>query len=128
MRRILVANKSFQVKSYYQVLAGEANTAFHWTAIWLTRAPTKVSFFDWCAVKDRILTIDNLMRHEMVIVNQCCMWFRDVESVAHLLIHCPIAKELWDEALVSWGMSWVFPSTVVELIQEWYWARVGRRI
>lgn len=45
----------------------------------------------------------------------------------HVHIHCSVANELWNAVLVPWGMSWVFPVTVVELIQERYGARMGRR-
>lgn len=61
--------------------------------------------------------INNLMQRQMVMANRCCMWLREGESVAHWFIHCPVAKELWNAFLISWGMSWVILSTVVELIQ-----------
>lgn len=32
-------------------------------------------------------------------VNRCCMRLRDVESVAHLSIHCPAVKDLWYKVL-----------------------------
>lgn len=35
----------------------------------------------WCAAKEKILTIDNLIRCKKVIVNWCFMCFRDGESV-----------------------------------------------
>lgn len=47
--------------------------------------PTKVPFFVCCAAKDEILTIDNLIRRQMVMVNWCSMCLRDGESVAHFV-------------------------------------------
>ena len=37
------------------------------------------------------------------------------ESVNHLLLHCPIAIELWAMALGLFGVYWVMPKTVVDL-------------
>lgn len=69
------------------------------------------------------------------------MCLKDGELAAHLFIHCPnakaiwahlfnhsrIAKALWAVVLARWGMSRIFPVTMVELIQQWNGTRVDRR-
>lgn len=90
----------------------------HWTAIWGTHSPTKVSVAVWHATKDKILTIDNLIRRRKVIVNQCRMCLREKQWRICLSIVC-LPRIFGIAALVWWGMSWV-PATVVELIKKWY--------
>ena len=41
------------------------------------------------------------------------------ESVDHLLIHCPIAMELWAMVFSLFGIHWVMPKTVVDLLAFW---------
>ena len=47
------------------------------------------------------------------------------ESVNHLLFHCPVARELWNMIFSLFGVSWVMPWGVVDLISCWN-GRVGR--
>ena len=37
------------------------------------------------------------------------------ESVNHLLLHCPVAIELWAMVLGLFGVYWVMPKIVVDL-------------
>ena len=53
------------------------------------------------------------------MVNRCCMCKTAAESVDHLFIHCPMAKEFWDKVLSLFGVSWVMPCQVRGLIDCW---------
>ena len=41
-------------------MSGPYNEVFSWECIWCAKVPKRVSFFLWTAVRDGILTIDNL--------------------------------------------------------------------
>ena len=41
------------------------------------------------------------------------------ESVDHLLLHCPIAWELWSLVFCLFGIQWVMPHAVLELFEAW---------
>ena len=41
------------------------------------------------------------------------------EPIDHLLIHCPIAMELWAMVFSLFGIHWVMPKTVVDLLACW---------
>jgi hypothetical protein len=43
----------------------------------------------------------------------------DGESVDHLLLHCPYAKELWDMIFALFGIHWVMPKRVIDLFNCW---------
>ena len=51
----------------------------------------------------------------------------DAESIPHLLLHCRVAYQLWTVALAVFGMVWVQPGTVTEVIWSWRGGRVGQR-
>ena len=43
----------------------------------------------------------------------------EAESVNHILIHCTVARVLWDLVLGLVGVKWVFPNTVKEVLYSW---------
>ena len=43
----------------------------------------------------------------------------------HLIIHCSMASALWSWILGVFGISWVLPQTVAELLFSW-WNGLGR--
>jgi len=81
-------------------------------------APVKVSFFVWEASHGKILTCDNLEKG-FALVNRCFMCKEDSESVSHLLVHCKIARVLWDLAFSSVGVSWVASDSIKNLLLAW---------
>ena len=71
----------FKVRSYYRVLRSTTQPPFPWKTIWKLKVPIKVSFFLWTAALGRILTIDNLRRRQVVVVDLYCMCKRGEETI-----------------------------------------------
>jgi hypothetical protein len=90
---------AFEVRSYYRVLSSHGPSSFPWKGIWRTKAPPRVAFFAWTATRGKILTIDNLRRRGMIVVNRCWLCEAEGESVDHLLIHCEVMNALWNVIL-----------------------------
>ncbi len=67
----------------------------------------------------KILTNDNLRKRWVVLVNWCCLCKVDGESIDHLFIHCYLAKQLWDMILTLFGVHWVMPQKLQDLITCW---------
>jgi hypothetical protein len=67
----------------------------------------------------KILTIDNLRHHHIVVLDWCCMCKSAGESVDHLLLHCIIAHEMWSMLFGLFGISWVIPRNVLGLLDCW---------
>ena len=49
----------------------------------------------------------------------CCMCKSNGKSVDRLLLHCPIAKELWDMLLCLLEVSWTMPHSVCDTLESW---------
>jgi hypothetical protein len=56
--------KSFEVKSYYQVLSTPVSSLFLGRVFGKLRLPSRVAFFVWTAALGKILTLDNLRKDE----------------------------------------------------------------
>jgi hypothetical protein len=118
-------NGRFDVRSFYDALRDSPHVVFPWRSIWRTKAPRRVRFFVWSAAWNKILTCDNLAKRGYTLVSWCCMCCCNGETVDHLLIHCSVASALWSWILGVFGVPWVLPQSVVELLFSW-WNGLGR--
>jgi hypothetical protein len=73
--------------------------------VWRTQTPSRAAFFSWSATLGKILTVDNLRKRHIIIVDRYCLCKRDGESVDHLLFHCDVASVLWNNIFTHFGMS-----------------------
>ena len=55
-------------------------------------------------------------RHGRALTNRCCLCEEDEETIGHLLIHCKIARMLWDLFLTTVGTGWVFPCSIIHTL------------
>jgi hypothetical protein len=109
----------FEVRSYYRLLTSHNTTHFPWRSIWQSRVPHKVAFFTWLVAQGKILTLDNLRRRGLWVLDWCFMCKKAGESVNHLMIHCEYAQELWTMIFCLFGVSWVMPQTTYDLLHCW---------
>ena len=79
----------------------------------------RVAFFSWSASLGKILTTDNLHKRRVLVLDWCYMCKNCGESMDHLLLHCPIACELWSLVFCLFGIHWVMPQKVIELFESW---------
>jgi hypothetical protein len=56
----------------------------------------------------------------MVLVNRCGMCKKEEESIDHLLLHCESARFLWNAFFSRFGLAWVMPRGVVDLLHCWW--------
>lgn len=77
--------------------------------------PSKINFFVWKAELGRILTNDNLRKHQLIVIYWYFMCKRAGETISHLLLHCLIVRELCSMLFTLFWVSWVMPKYVVEL-------------
>jgi hypothetical protein len=59
---------------------------------------------------------------------RCCMCKRVWESVDHLLLYCDVAFVLWSAFFTHFGLSWVMPSSVINMFACWWASRRLRSV
>ena len=94
----------FDVCSFYNSLLKVPSISFSWQSIWCIKIPKRVAFFLWTAARNWILTIDNLVKKNLPLVNWCCLFRCDEETVDYLLLHCKFAHALWSEVFLMFGV------------------------
>ena len=82
----------------------------------MDRVPTKLAFFAWEAAWGKVLTLDRLQKRGWQLLNRCFLCGSKDENVNHLLIHCTVAKVLWEIVFGLFSAQWVFPETVKEVL------------
>ena len=111
---------NFEVRSFYYTLVHpHPQGNFPWKRVWKAKAPSRVAFFVWTAALGKILTIDNLRKRQLIIMDWCCMCKLSGETGNHLLLHCLIAWELWTMVLSIFSTTWVMPWGVEDLLSCW---------
>jgi hypothetical protein len=113
---ILSKRRNFEVKTFYKALVCHEAASFPWKGIWRVKAPKRVALFVWTAALGKILTHDNLRRRGIVVVEWCVMCKKHGESVDHLLLHCDVARVVWSFFYSLFGVEWVIPSSVLDLL------------
>ena len=88
-------SRSFEVKGFYLSFYPPSLTSFLGRMVRQLKVSPRVAFFSWSASLEKILTIDNLHKRRIIVLDWCYMFKRCGELVNHLLLHCPIAFELW---------------------------------
>uniref|UniRef100_A0A7N2LG27 COP9 signalosome complex subunit 8 n=1 Tax=Quercus lobata TaxID=97700 RepID=A0A7N2LG27_QUELO len=110
----------FDIRSFYNKLRSSLPITFPWKGIWKAKAPTHASFFVWTAAWEKILTGDILWCRGFDFVDWCILCRCNGESANHLLLHCDKAYLLWSMVFRSFGISWVLPRSVADMLFGWW--------
>ena len=62
-------HKGFRVRDFYKILVGNTLLGFPWKSIWKQKIPSRVAFFVWIAALGKCLTIDNLWKRKVWILD-----------------------------------------------------------
>ena len=60
------------------------------------------------------------------MANRCFLCENGEKSVDHLLIHCDVAHDLWHFVFSLFGVPWVLPSTLKDVLLTLHDSFVGR--
>ena len=70
--------------------------------------------------------------YEFVVVNlskldRCYLCGCEEETINHILLHYRVVRVLWEIVFVLFGIQWVFPETVREVLISWRGPFVGKK-
>lgn len=82
-------------KSVYKGLKGGPVLVSHLRHIWKLKAPPRMIIFGWLAIRNRILTLDNLKKRGCIIITRCTLCKMAAESVQHLFLRCENTGEVY---------------------------------
>jgi hypothetical protein len=113
------ASGLYSSKSAYDVQFKGSYCTFNTQAIWKAKTEGKHRFFTWLLVQEKIQTADNLLIKGVECDPVCCLCDQELESAAHLCLHCCFAQEVW--CLVhAWSQGLIgIPVQGVE-VPEWW--------
>ena len=97
-------SRGFEVRGFYLSFYPPTILSFPWKMIWKSKVPPRVAFFSWSASLGKILTTNNLRKRGVLVLDWCYMCKNCGELVDHLLLHCPIACELWSLVFCLFGI------------------------
>jgi hypothetical protein len=67
----------------------------------------------------KILMHDNLWRQNIMVVEWCCLCKKNGESIDHILLLCDVVRDIWSYFLMLFGVEWVMPRRVLDLLTSW---------
>jgi hypothetical protein len=100
-------------------LGAREASLFPWKSIWKMKALPHIAFFTWTVALSKLLTIDNLQKQGLTLVNWCCLCKKSEETINHIFICCEFTSEIWYLVLTLFGVSWVMPCNILELLHCW---------
>jgi hypothetical protein len=95
-------------------------------SVWRTQSPSKVAFFVRSMALSKILSLDNLRKRHVIVMDKYCMCKRNEEFVDRLLFHCDVVSVIWSVLFNHFGMSCVMPRCVIDLYDCWWFSGRSR--
>lgn len=87
--------------------------------VWKNFEPPKAQFITWLAWKGRLKTSSFLSRIGVLTGSECVLCKAEEETASHLLLFCPFSWNVWSKIMVWWGIQWVIPGSVDDLMHWW---------
>lgn len=87
--------------------------------VWNKHLTPKVNMFLWLAVRNRVSKGDNLWRRGFLMPSKFLLCECVEETLDHLVLLFPFAREIWERLYQKLRCAWVFPCTLNALIYQW---------
>nr|CCA66178.1 hypothetical protein [Beta vulgaris subsp. vulgaris] len=93
--------------------------------VWVGLVPHRIELFVWLALLGKINTRDKLASLGIIHgdCNICPLCMTEPETAEHLLLHCPVASQIWSWWIGLWRIKWAFPLSLREAFTQWFWPK-----
>ena len=117
----------FSVKSLYKALESGFLDPFLMKIIWNLCVQPKVGFFVREAMWGKALTLDQIQKRGLSLVNRCYLCQMHEESIDHIILHCLKTRALWEMFFTLFRVSCMLPSSVKSTFLGWIESFVGKK-
>ena len=117
------ASGIYSAQSCYTATFHGSTGCHSWKLIWKCWAPPRVKFFHWLANQDRCWTAERLARHGLQHYPRCLLCDQQPETMRHLLLECPLARQAWHETLAWLRIPAPIPTQELSLTDWWNHAK-----
>ena len=93
----------FTVQSAYRALHLDSHPIPGCVRVWEVWAPLRVKLFLWLAIRRRQWTADRRRRHGLDVHSACYLCDQQDETIDHIIVECPFARQLWVEVAAALG-------------------------
>jgi hypothetical protein len=118
------ADGSFLSRTAYRTFFHDQTSLPGAAQVWHSFAPFKVQFHAWLALRRRCWTTDRLARCGLLTHALCKFCSAAGETLDHLSLQCPFARDVWTSACQQVGFSITAPTVQITL-PEWWPSVVG---
>lgn len=117
---IPVSSNSSPCRNIWQVQASLRAIFFSLQAIFFIKKKKRAIFFfyTWKTFRN-VLTMDNLMKLHIITTYWCSICRKSGEYVDHILLHCHIARVMWNDFFGKVWFAWVMYRKFVDLFANW---------
>jgi hypothetical protein len=117
-------NGQYTAKSTYKMLWQGTQEYAMYKPIWRSYTPLKCKIFGWLALKHRLWTSDRRHRHGLQDQTSACFTcLQEEDTVEHILVQCPYARQTWFECFIAAGLNIREPTTESKFEDWWSCAR-----
>jgi len=111
----------FDVRSFYSVLIPLVYNHFPWRSIGRVRPPWEWLFLLGRPAFGKILTLNNLRKWQVIVIDRYCKCKKRGKIVDYILIHCETASALWNSIFSFFGLVWIMSYRVINLVEKAMW-------
>ena len=113
------ANGIYSAQSCYAATFQGSTRCPSWKLVWKSWAPPRVKFFRWLANQDRFWTAERLVRLGMQHHPRCLLCDQATETIQHLLLACPFARQTW-HTILDWLRMPIQAPDQEPTVMEWW--------
>lgn len=98
------------------------------SGLWRTRIPIKLTCLAWAALNNAYLTLDNVSRRKITLVNRCYICKQESWECKPPIHALPYHNDILNFFLSLYGLSWSMPRSKKESCISWISWRVDKAI
>lgn len=91
---------------------------FSWKLIWRNTTHLRVNFLTWTVALGKILTLDNMRKWDIIVINWYCIRKKN-KIVEQFHLHCKVASAVCNTVFDIFGIDYLMLARVLDLLACW---------